>query len=99
MKQENKHKAYKTRKEEIKLFLFTDNTKVYIENLKNSTQKKNPNTFQWASKIVRYNIKYRTQSSFYMLAMKIWNSKFLKHLNFKHHFQQLSSKMKYWGIQ
>lgn len=49
MKQENKHKAYKTRKEETKLFLFTDNTKVYVENPKNSTKtnkQKNPNTFQ-----------------------------------------------------
>ena len=47
MKQENKHKAYKTRKEEINLFLLTDNTKVYVENPKNSTTtKKNPNTFQ-----------------------------------------------------
>ena len=48
MKQENKHKAYKTRKEEINLFLLTDNIKVYVENPKNSTTtKKNPNTFQW----------------------------------------------------
>ena len=48
MKQENKHKAYKTRKEEINLFLLTDNTKVYVENPKNSTTTtKNPNTFQW----------------------------------------------------
>ena len=37
MKQKNKHRAYKTRKGEIELFLFTDNTKVYVENLKNST--------------------------------------------------------------
>ena len=48
MKQENKHKAYKTRKEEINLFLLTDNTKVYVENPKNSTTTtKNRNTFQW----------------------------------------------------
>ena len=88
MKQKNKHRAYKTRKGEIELFLLTDNTKVYIENLKNSTytQKRIPIPFSEFSKIVRYNIKYKTQSSFYMIAMKIWNSKFLKHLNFKHNF-------------
>ena len=73
MKQKNKHRAYKTRKGEIELFLFTDNTKVYVENLKNSThtQKRISIPFSDFSKIVRYNIKYKTQSSFYMIAMKI----------------------------
>ena len=49
MKQENKHKAYKTRKEETKLFLFTDNTKVYVENPKNSTKTNKQKKSQYLS--------------------------------------------------